>query len=196
MSDAMEESRMPGGGPAVDRVWVALHEKTALIRVQGRGSFKVSTALKQFSATALASGCTTAVLDMADCVGMDSTFMGVLAGFAARLRSQATGLMVMLNLSSRTRGLVATLGLDLIVEAYQTQDTPERFKPYLDLTSRMTELAMAPAGKAAQQTTAETMLEAHESLVALAADNLPRFKDVLSFLREDIQRGRNEPAAP
>jgi hypothetical protein len=31
-------------------------------------------------------------------------------------------------------------------------------------------------------------LEAHENLVQVSPENLPRFKDVLTFLREDIKK--------
>ena len=72
-----------------DRVWVAFVEKMAIIRVEGRGSFKVGTALKQFGQSAAEQGCVAAVLDMTSCVGMDSTFMGVLAGMATRLKDSA-----------------------------------------------------------------------------------------------------------
>jgi anti-sigma B factor antagonist len=107
----MPENRQPE-----DRIWVAVHKQLALVRVEGRGSFKVSTSLKEFGQAAQKSGATTGVLDMGSCVGMDSTFMGVLAGWATRLRQAPGGRLVMINMNSRTRSLVATLGLDLIVQ--------------------------------------------------------------------------------
>ncbi len=168
-----------------DKVWVATYAKMALVRVEGRGSFKVSTALKQFGQSAIESGCSKAVLDMTNCVGMDSTFMGVIAGIAARLREVSGGETVMLNLTSRTRGLVATLGLDRVVKAFQSGETPEEFKQALSITTGMSTLASHSGN---QLSTAETMLEAHENLVELSPDNLPRFKDVLTFLREDVKK--------
>ena len=35
---------------------------------------------------------------------------------------------------------------------------------------------------------AETILEAHENLVELSPENLPKFKDVLTFIREDLKK--------
>jgi hypothetical protein len=32
------------------------------------------------------------------------------------------------------------------------------------------------------------MLEAHEKLVEICPDNLPKFKDVLTYLRDDIKK--------
>jgi hypothetical protein len=56
-------------------------------------------------------------------------------------------------------------------------------------------LAQAGSGLASLDTREETglattgtMLEAHENLVRLSPGNLPKFKDVLAFLREDLKR--------
>lgn len=160
-------------------------DKKALVRVDGRGSFKVCTALKQFGQSAIEAGCTAAVFDMTNCVGMDSTFMGVIAGMASRLKERGSGETVMLNLTPRTRGLVATLGLDRVVQVYPLGETPEAYKRVLSMSAEMSALG-TQAGN--QVTTAETMLEAHENLVELSPDNLPRFKDVLTFLREDLKK--------
>ena len=100
----------------MDKLWVAIQEETAFVHVQGRGSFKISSALKQFGNAMLENGCRHIILDMIDCVGMDSTFMGVLAGLAFRLKQLGGGEIIMVNLSLRTRGLLATLGLDQIIQ--------------------------------------------------------------------------------
>lgn len=170
--------------PVADKVWVAMHRDTALILVQGRGSFKFSTAIKHFGQAAVDGGCRAIVLDMSQCIGMDSTFMGVLAGLAAKLK-QRQGELVLLNLAARTRSLIATLGLDQIVQAYMPDNTPERYREVEGLRNGLAELEAAAANKAV---TAETMLEAHENLVQLSPDNAPRFKDVVAFLREDLKR--------
>ena len=146
---------MPEAKQPEDKVWVALHEQTALLRVDGRGSFKVSTAVKQFGQAAISSGCKLAVLDLTDCVGMDSTFMGVLAGWASRLIESNAGRIVMLNLSPRTRGLVSTLGLDQIVQAYEVGATPEEFRKFSDWARRLHELEVPVQS---QRATAQTML--------------------------------------
>lgn len=176
---------MKDGQPQDDKVWVAVLDGQALIRVAGRGSFKVSTALKEFGLTALDSGCRSVVLDMAQCVGMDSTFMGVVAGLAGRFKQAGNGVVVMLNLSSRTRGLVATLGLDQVVQCFQTGETPDRWQAALKTVSRM---AVLETPEENVRATAQTMLEAHENLVELSPDNLPRFKDVVTYLREDLKK--------
>lgn len=169
--------------PTQDKVWVALQAPQAFVRVSGRATFKIGTALKQFGQAAVDGGCRLMLFDMTDCTGMDSTFMGVLAGLALRLRRQ-DGALHLFNLSERTRGLVGTLGLDQVVGAYAVGQTPEELRPLAETSLRMTTLA---AGGESKTTTARTMLEAHEQLVEVDAANRPRFKDVLTFLREDLQ---------
>ena len=169
----------------VDKLLVAVLKDAAYVSVQGRGSFKISAAMKEFAAAAIAQGARRLVLDMADCVGMDSTFMGVLAGLAARLKSQTGGKIVMVNLSLRTRGLLTTLGLDQVIEPYMAGATPDALKPFV---SDRGNLASLDTREKSQLATAETMLEAHEDLVRLSPENLPKFKDVLTFLREDLKK--------
>ena len=176
--------------PPDDRVWVALHKRLALVRVEGRGSFKVSTSLKEFGAAAMRAGASAAVLDMGRCVGMDSTFLGVLAGWASQLRRVEGGRLVLINLTPRTRGLVATLGLDRIAEAYEPGALPADLQAVAALAES---LAVLEPRQESRATVTETMIEAHENLVRLSPENLPRFKDVLAYLREDLAK---EPGGP
>lgn len=176
--------------PPEDRVWVTLHKQLALVRVEGRGSFKVSTSLKEFGQASLEAGAITAVLDMGRCIGMDSTFMGVLAGWASRLRQKPGGRLVLINLSLRTRSLVATLGLDQIVQAFEAGNLPEDLHAVAALSEGLS--ALEPREES-RRTTTETMIEAHENLIQLSSENLPRFKDVLIYLREDLHKKSGVP---
>lgn len=171
----------------MDKLWVAVHEDTAFVHVQGRGSFKISSALKQFGNAVLEGGCRHVILDMVDCVGMDSTFMGVLAGLAFRLKQLGGGEIVMVNLSLRTRGLLATLGLDQIIQPQMVGTMSEKMQKVLAVSSKLLALENPEENQVA---TTETMLEAHENLVQLSPENLPKFKDVLTFLRDDLKRAR------
>lgn len=179
--------------PGSDGIQVAIQPPLAFLRVIGRGSFKISASLKEFAAHALDTGCRRLVLDMTDCVGMDSTFMGVLAGLAFRLRAVPEGRIVMVNLNPRTRGLLSTLGLDEAVEAHLAGATPAELEPFLARGGKS--LADLPMEERDQAETAQTMLEAHENLVRLSPENLPKFKDVLTFLREDLKKSGGGPAA-
>lgn len=163
---------------------VARQGATAYLRVLGRATFTVGPVLKQFCTAAIEDGCTRMVLDVASCEGMDSTFMGVLAGVASRLARQAGGKMLMLNVSGKLFGILSTLGLDQLMECRRLG---AKLEPLVEppLTAR----ALSPivAAAADQQTTQHVMLEAHTTLAGVSAANQLRFKDVLAYLREDLK---------
>lgn len=173
-----------------DALNVALLDDMALVQVKQRGSFKVSSALKEFGQAAMNRDITRFVFDMSECVSMDSTFMGVIAGLALRLRNRGEGEIIMVELSPRTRGLLSTLGLDQVVSPHTAGATPEPIRHAIDHCRRLDSL---PGEAADQQETASTMLQAHESLVELSPENYPRFKDVLTFLREDLKDASGTP---
>jgi anti-anti-sigma factor len=173
----------------VDQASVALSGKVALVRVTGRGSFKLGASLKQFGESVVRLRVPLLLFDMAQCIGMDSTFMGVLAGLATRLRTH-DGRIVLVHCSPRTRGLLATLGLDQLIAAYETADTPPEFEEAL--SGRATGESLASAG-GQDVDTVKTMLDAHQNLVDLVPENLPQFKDVLVYLREEVERKTGEP---
>lgn len=160
---------------SADSIEVAADTNDAYVRVHGRGSFKNSPALKQFGVAMRDRGCRTLVVELGDCLGMDSTFMGVLAGLAILYR-KSEGEVLLRNLSDKNRSLVETLGLNQLIRIEQGGDTENRRKTRrLDATTD-------------RKIIAETMLEAHETLATATPENVVRFKDVLTFLREDVGR--------
>jgi anti-sigma B factor antagonist len=168
----------------VDQAYVAISGQYALVKVEGRGSFKISASLKQFGDTVISKRLPLIIVDMTQCIGMDSTFMGVLAGVATRMKVQS-GRIVMVNCSPRTKGLLSTLGLDQLINTFESGHTPEQYVAILH--GRMPREALE-AGSCHDVETVKTMLDAHQNLVDLVPENLPQFKDVLIFLREEVSR--------
>ena len=165
-----------------DELLVAVRKSCAMVQVNGRGTFKVGPSLKRFGASAIAKGCTQILFDMKNCLGMDSTFMGVLAGLALRIQREAKGRVVAMNLTPKTASLLQTLGLDRLVECYQSDAMPEGLKEALADALDLKELSLA----ADRRVSLETMLSAHQDLVEAAPENLTRFRDVLTYLDQDL----------
>ncbi|MEI7851861.1 MAG: STAS domain-containing protein [Kiritimatiellales bacterium] len=162
-----------------DDLQAAIVGNKVFIRVTGRGSFKVSATLKQFLAEiALKQPVSTVVLDLAECVGMDSTFMGVLAGLSGRLK-QTGKTLELINLSDKNTQLLATLGVDKVIAHYSHSHGHE-------LPGRLTQ--SLPTASATKKDLAETALQAHETLAELSEENRPRFKRVIEFLKADVDR--------
>jgi len=166
-----------------DALLVAIHGRNAFVKVLRRGSFKICPALKKFGIAALEKGCAEFVIDMDECMGMDSTFMGVLAGLAMRLR-RISGEMIIINLSSRNFSLLETLGLGRILTMCPLGNVSEDLKGKLANIPGISKLDTSAPGR---KITAEVMLAAHEDLVEVAPENLPKFRDVLTYLKEDLK---------
>lgn len=166
-------------GQNTDDLQAAIDGDKIFIRVTGRGSFKVSATLKQFIAEMITKkSISVIVLDMAECIGMDSTFMGVLAGLAGRLK-QSGQTLELINLSDKNEQLLATLGVDKVIAHYSHGHGHEL--PSVPAES-------LPTTSATKKDLAETALLAHETLVELNEENRPRFKRVIEYLKVDVDR--------
>ena len=62
----------------------------ACIRISGRATFTLAVDFKTLMTALAQKGCVYFVIDLAQCSLMDSTFMGVLAGFGLKM-NQAAG---------------------------------------------------------------------------------------------------------
>jgi anti-anti-sigma factor len=157
-----------------------------IIRVVGRGTFQNSAPLRRFAHEMILSGCREFVLDLARCQGLDSTFLGVLAGVALRLRHESDGGTVrVLHANESQRDLIRTLGLDRLFRmepdgAFDAADEEFEVLPDTDVTA-------LPAA-ANRDEVADLMLQAHADLVVANESNRDRFSEVTRCLRERLAR--------
>ena len=161
-----------------DDLQAAITDDVVFIRVIGRGSFKVAAPLKQFvREVASQQPVSTVAIDLKECIGMDSTFMGVLAGLSGRLK-ETSQTLELINLSDKNAQLLKTLGIDQVLSFYGNGHG----------YSLENETTAVPTDQASKKELAETALHAHEKLVQISDENLPRFKRVIEFLKEDLDR--------
>jgi anti-sigma B factor antagonist len=162
-------------------IQVGVNGPVVWVRVEGKGSFLNSGNLKEFAQQMVGRGYREFIIDLQNCAMMDSTFMGTLAGVALRLKELGHGHLHVVHCGARSRELLSGLGLDQIFDIQvDGSSAPE-----------CTELdEEAPDSAAAQRKTeqARTMLEAHEALCKAAPENITRFKDVLDYLKQDLQQ--------
>jgi anti-anti-sigma regulatory factor len=150
------------------------------VKVEGKGSFQNSPALKEFARQMLDRGHRNFAIDLAHCPMMDSTFMGTLAGIALRLREEKTGGLRVQNVNERNFELLRNLGLNNLFDiesrsAEETEEQPQSATP------------LANQNEVSRNDQAACMIEAHEALVDADPENLARFKDVLEYLKQDIR---------
>jgi len=153
----------------------------AYIRVQGKGSFKNAKMVKSFYDASIANAAKRCVFDLQECIHMDSTFMGVMAAISAEQKRLSFPLPIIVNINERNMELLSTLGLDRVLEILGVAP-PE-------VAEGLTRLETTP--EPSKEESAETMLEAHESLIELDERNRVKFRDVVDFLRDKLDREKS-----
>lgn len=162
---------------SADRIEVAILNKDAFVRVYGRATFKIGPSFKQFGVLAVERGVRRFIVEMQDCVGMDSTFMGILAGLATTLK-KTDGEVILRNLSEKNLFLVKMLGLGHLVKI----DIAEQSAVDMPVIGQVLHI------NSDKKQMTETMIAAHENLIDAAPGNIVKFKDVLAYLKEDLTR--------
>lgn len=123
------------------------------------------------------------VVDLAACTGMDSTFMGTIAGLATRLTSQNNGVLQIADAGERNRHSLEDLGLDFLVEinpeaavwseeleAIRSNLKNSNSTGYQDLIQRTTHV-----------------LEAHQVLSETNEKNKQSFSTVVTLLESELE---------
>lgn len=177
---------------ALKGISVGCTDAEVYVRVEGRGTFQNSQSLRRFALDMVERGYKVFVVDLGPCLGMDSTFLGVLAGIGLRLRQGKNGGRVhVTNVSPRNLELLQTLGLDRLfaVEERAAATEPQ----YQQLPDSDVADLKGPLNK---NETTDLMLEAHNNLTEVDERNVPKFKDLTKFLRENIARRRSGPPPP
>jgi anti-anti-sigma factor len=152
------------------------------VRVEGKGTHLNSPSLREFLAGMIEGGYRHFRLDLGRCTYMDSTFLGMLVGVSLQLKRISPVRITILDANARGRELFQTLGIEQFFH-FDNGSAP---------ASRVceSELKSLTEANVSIETKAETMLAAHEALVKADERNVCRFKDVITFLKEDLDRIR------
>jgi anti-sigma B factor antagonist len=168
------------------KMLVMVGEGFACVRIIGRANFASSVDFRTLVGELRQRGCKRFVLDLADCVLMDSTFLGVLAGFGLKLRAgngDADGHPIeLVNPSVRITELLETLG---VLHLFKLIQGP------LNLPAPCQPVQPTPANPTRAEVT-RTCLEAHQTLIEVSPANAARFKDVAQFLAEGSKAAKAE----
>lgn len=163
------------------------------IRCEGRGCFVNSPVLKCLAENYLSEETNTIVVDLEMCSGVDSTFMGTLAGLARK--SMALGGSIQIaSPSPRTRDAMEGLGLDMLVDI-----DPQGVAWQNELEARRAELNSdcechrgTDPGPISELDRTRHVLEAHNTLRSMNHKNDETFGYVCETLEEDLMRQTSE----
>ncbi len=167
----------------MSKILVARSVNLGFIKVVGRGSFQNSGCLKAFYLQLLKEGVSRFVVDLDACTYLDSTFLGILLGLGLKLKDAGNGRLHILNANPRNLELLKNLGLDRLIhiDGKHAELNGVADKPLEEM----------PCPVPTRDEAAPTILEAHENLMEFDPRNVPKFKDVVEFLREDLGQTAN-----
>ncbi len=166
------------------KILVARSSGLGFVKVVGRGSFQNSGCLKTFYQQLLKEHVSRFVIDLGACTYLDSTFLGILLGLGLKLRAGGNGLLDILNASPRNIELLKNLGLDRLINITAAAENGATNGTSNGAANGKLEELNCPIPTKTEA--GPTILEAHENLMQFDPRNVPKFKDVVEFLREDL----------
>ncbi|HUI08415.1 MAG TPA: STAS domain-containing protein [Verrucomicrobiae bacterium] len=167
---------------------VSRQDDRIYVRVVGRGTFQNSQPLQQFAGEMIEQGEKEFVVDLEQCQGMDSTFLGVLAGIGLRLREiGCPSALRVINIGGRQMESLRTLGLDRLFDIQTGRQTVPEGADFCPLADADVTQLTHPLTK---EEAANLILEAHNNLVRADKRNALQFRELTRSLREAIDRRR------
>jgi len=162
-------------------MFVSVGENFACVKISGRANFTSSVDFKTLLNELMQKGYHYFILDLTDCALMDSTFLGVLAGFGLKAgisqAGQSESTIELFNTNPRVMELLENLGVLHLFKFTNGDKCAEKAKA----------LNHQPVEATPEEMT-RTCLEAHKTLMAINPENVSRFKDVAAFLAEDLKK--------
>jgi anti-anti-sigma factor len=162
------------------KMQVCIDDKSAYVQISGRANFTSSVDFKALLDQLLQKGYNCFVLDLTECTLMDSTFLGVLAGFGLKLNSpqpdNVDRTIQLFNPNGRISELLENLGVLHLFKVAEGE---------INAPAKGTEVNNTNPSR---EEVTRTCLEAHKTLMNIKPENVTRFKDVAAFLAEDLKR--------
>ncbi len=149
--------------------------------------------MKAFGDERIAAGETCLVVDLGGCSGMDSTFMGTLAGMAARLSGHDGGVLQIADSGTRNRRSLEDLGLDFLLDI----DPPAApWRGNVDLIRGSLTPPQLTKNIASSLQRTQHVLEAHQTLVETNDHNAREFSNVVKLLENELAEKQKRQENP
>jgi len=161
---------------------VAICGSVVCLKLSGRATFATSVDFKAAVERLRKRGHSSFVLDLSECVAMDSTFLGILVAQVQMLADQPEpkGSMHLLNPNHRITDFLENLEAMHLFKVIECEG---------GLSGRYEE---APTTQVSKKEMSRLCLDAHVALMNLNPANVPKFKEVARFLAEDLKQAEGQ----
>lgn len=155
---------------------VSAYSDPIVVRINGKANYLNCNSFREFIEQMLSEGRHYFLVDFKNCQGMDSTFLGILAGTALELRKQTPpGELTLCRLSDRNQELILNLGLQNLLSISEDTTDESAADAFDSLENE-------------EVSDAKNVLRAHENLAAADEQNVTKFQDVISFLKNQVEQ--------
>ena len=145
------------------------------VTVCGRANFDYAVPLRELAGNLTAEKWLQ--IDLENCEAMDSTFMGVLSMLALKMRKNGSQVML-LGASETLVKLLRDLGVAKLFKFVANSNAADKDGVAVAVNSIRSDML----------TTAQTVAEAHRTLVEADQANAEKFKQVIEFADQDVER--------
>jgi len=167
-----------------DRIEVAVIDKTVYLKPFGCATQRNSLGIPDFLRAMFRAGCIYVAFDLAECKGMDSTFLGVIADAATCNPSRAGKTVVVFNAGDALVQLLRRIGVLPMVSLGSA-----KVEPPSPIHLRQIDFIHFPK---TEYQKLQTVRRLHEQLVQLNEKNRRLFGPFLAMLEEELQSQHDE----
>ncbi len=162
-----------------DRIEVAVIERTVYLKPFGYATQQNSLGIPDFLTAMYRAGCSNVAVDLADCKGMDSTFLGCVAVAATAGPRRRGKCVVVLNATENLVRQLRRIGLLPLVSLHEGEAEPPA-----DLQLRRVDFVHFPK---TEHQRVEKVKFLHEQLTELNEKNRQLFGPFIQMLEEELR---------
>jgi anti-sigma B factor antagonist len=154
-----------------------------LVKVDGRATFECAPPLRNLAKDLEQTPFKRICVDIRNCTGMDSTFMGILTMLGLRAKKIGAE-MAIYNASEFSMALLHGLGIKKLFSfANGEMDAPADAVPH----------AAKEQPKDVNISNATLVIEAHKTLMEADESNVKKFEKVVEFAQKDLDNLKKQP---
>jgi anti-anti-sigma regulatory factor len=155
---------------------IALCGRCVYVRITELASMNNCMTFQDFVTVLLDAGYERVIVDLKDCCGMDSTFMGVLAGMVTHVQNPKWPSVVVINVSKENLETMESVGLTNFLEIHSEPVLAPAFETY-----RIDDDTVPDIDRV------EFIKEAHEKLIAIDTRNREKFGPIIEAMTQELE---------